>query len=796
MDISLKIKALNKLSESTTTDATIALTLELEKSKAIIKSEVNYEILDNNLEIHNVLIDRFPQLVLDSLIFFIESIDNRIISYNAAPALQEKISKYQNSSTLIVKSLTILSRLRYFSTERLVLLLLNLTKHSSEEVKEKAAHCLEEVSAYKINVIHGSGNEQGIGFGPQAIIVSILKSFNTDQLKEYLSPILTIFNELLSASMESISWKSHDSISISKGTLPADEGLAQIRGDSLLLLQKIYKELENSKDKLRVINTINCATSTHGYGRPESFLNLLNRDCIWVLGFYISIGSNEDLPIIQKIEHNGYWIYFHAASSEVEEKAIELERLIALNSEYQIYKTLIGFEGVHINWSLLKKDADRIDSTEQIRSERVIELSKSLNYENYHVWESRIIQYPKVESEDLATFPKFYEFLYLLSNENPELALRLVENNHVELDRFLIPLLKGLTSGRAKDEITLLIKSWVNSNQHLTAISKVFLENQCIDIDLIQAILQKAIETTNTYAISICISVVVTNYEINTQTGNSLIENVFIPAVKSLTVSKSANWIYDFWFKKEAPSFIASMNIEIITLILSNLENLEEINYHCEEILYQISLQFPEDVLAFLALRLAKESDSSTKGNYEAIPYEFYKLNKSLSKIPEKCLSVIFGNYKTNSYLFQYRGARLIRMIFKNIDKLAEDSFIEFMTPLSDDRISFIVGILRNYEGQLFLHGIFKFIIKNTPILSEFWNELAIALQSTGVVSGEFGFVEAYKRKIEEVVDWLSDPNPKVVRFTEWYISGLNSNIALEQASAEEQLALRKHQFL
>lgn len=60
---------------------------------------------------------------------------------------------------------------------------------------------------------------------------------------------------------------------------------------------------------------------------------------------------------------------------------------------------------------------------------------------------------------------------------------------------------------------------------------------------------------------------------------------------------------------------------------------------------------------------------------------------------------------------------------------------------------------------------------------------------------GEFGFVEAYERKVEEVRPWLNEDDTKIVKFAEWYIEGLSRNIESERARAEEQLALRKHNF-
>ena len=72
------------------------------------------------------------------------------------------------------------------------------------------------------------------------------------------------------------------------------------------------------------------------------------------------------------------------------------------------------------------------------------------------------------------------------------------------------------------------------------------------------------------------------------------------------------------------------------------------------------------------------------------------------------------------------------------------------------------------------------------------WSTIDVLLLSMGVVGGEFGMVEAYREKRDQVASWLSDPRPKVRRFAERYVRALNRNIAAEQRESEECLQLRK----
>jgi hypothetical protein len=67
-----------------------------------------------------------------------------------------------------------------------------------------------------------------------------------------------------------------------------------------------------------------------------------------------------------------------------------------------------------------------------------------------------------------------------------------------------------------------------------------------------------------------------------------------------------------------------------------------------------------------------------------------------------------------------------------------------------------------------------------------------IALDATGVVSGEFGFRDAHLRKKEETASWPKDEDAGVRAFAEYYQQYLDSRIEQETLDAERDLEIRK----
>ena len=61
------------------------------------------------------------------------------------------------------------------------------------------------------------------------------------------------------------------------------------------------------------------------------------------------------------------------------------------------------------------------------------------------------------------------------------------------------------------------------------------------------------------------------------------------------------------------------------------------------------------------------------------------------------------------------------------------------------------------------------------------FKELFIVLSQMGVVSGEYGFVEGFKRKKEEIQSWKKDKNKVIQLFIKKYEEYLNERIVFEK---------------
>lgn len=65
----------------------------------------------------------------------------------------------------------------------------------------------------------------------------------------------------------------------------------------------------------------------------------------------------------------------------------------------------------------------------------------------------------------------------------------------------------------------------------------------------------------------------------------------------------------------------------------------------------------------------------------------------------------------------------------------------------------------------------------------------------TGVVSGEFGFAEAWRHRKESLAEWMADERPAVKAFAEKHIAELDLMIASEQRRAEAEREMRNRSY-
>jgi hypothetical protein len=603
--------------------------------------------------------------------------------------------------------------------------------------------------------------------------------------------------------MESSLW-TYNAVELKSASTPATSELIDIRNRAIQILIKLYKLNITEKAKSEIIKTFNIGTRIpHRHCDDKLLTNILQNSRI-IIDFYITFLPSESFEILNIIEEDvlslhqsaNHFIKSDQYSEDVRtqsalliKSSTQFKNILNANEEFVIYKTLVGYKSVFLeDWDDNLKSYE--EKNEQ-RKEKIAGYTKLMNKKNFEQWQERILRCAQTKFDDYADSIYFRHFLELLAQNNSESILTLTKEHHTTISNCLTTILDGLLHSKLKNQASSLIKQWIIKNQYLYELARIFRINRDADIKLLNKIFTKAKALNDISTLTQIIPAALNYYDINPLTAKKL----FINTLKELTANHSTLWTRDFWYQQYKP-ISATLTVSETDIFLQNLLLVDYVDFHIEQILIPIAEKTPEKVIEFFGKRITTSNRKKDRRNYEAIPFQFYELNKPLSEVPNEAVDIISKWYKEEDRLmFVFHGAKLLKNIFPDFSKPFEEKLLEFLTNRKERNLQIVMAILKNYEGEIFLHKICKELIKALPENDKRLIEIEIILMSTGVVRGEFGFAEAYEQKKQEVADWLQDQHEQIRNFADRYLKDLDLRIAQETRRAKESIELRKHQF-
>ncbi|MEO8119920.1 MAG: hypothetical protein ABI606_11430, partial [Rhodoferax sp.] len=351
--------------------------------------------------------------------------------------------------------------------------------------------------------------------------------------------------------------------------------------------------------------------------------------------------------------------------------------------------------------------------------------------------------------------------------------------------------LRGLAAGGNKQTVTQIIDGWLPEARHLLQIAYSLDDAAIFTPELLARVLEKSIGAKHIRAIVACMSSAVSNF--SAADAREPVR-LFTAGIAALTELGSSAWIFELWFRPKIKEFLSGLDETHVDSILTNLMYLDEIDYHAEEILYIIAREHPVRVLKFFVNRLRAPSEKASS-KYEAVPFELHKVNEALAQHPGECVAAVRPLFDGDYAAFLYGGARLLKNIFPAFPPEFEQELASLVQSGNSTDIEFVLAVLRSYDGASALSSLCLEIVDHIPVDDPLLGEVAIVLESTGVVTGEFGFAEAMEKKRMEASAWLGSKSDRVKRFAESYSASLDRRIIDERARATEGIALRKAKY-
>ena len=792
----LRLAALSKLVDIKSAAVDQRLSEEFNRIEGALQKSTEYDELSESLKTLAVLVPRFHMATLPLLETFVRSVPNRTLTQDGSPISGTKL-RYRSTESLIREAIEVAEKVRYVHTEQVVDFLLEMSRAADKEIKTKAERALESLATFDLDVFYG---EPPLGAAPQACMVTYLDGLQNDALLANASIILQILGRVLSPIMEGTSWSYH-SVTIRRGSVASDGGVADMRTDALNLAKRIYGLDASVEHRRQVLRTLDAATRREGPVNGDKTSAMFERDAIIVLEFMRDLVATEALPLVQTIEHQAYWDYYHGASQAIKDKALEVRDAVDAHAEYQIYKQLIGFEGIFGNWEELSRSQEAWDYSDNKRRAAARQYLEEINDASYAKWRDRILEFSKTRSSDLAMFPVYYDFLQSIGKERPNLALELLIGHEEVMAPFLIALMRGLLTSANPADVEAVVKRWIEGGQHLTTIAKSLYKVGASRLELLAEVVDRAAALDVREALIQAMGVAASLYT----EGATDAKAIFMRSLRELAKHDDASWASVIWFSRDFQALVSAMEPGERAEVLATLISLPKLDYQAEDVLYEIGKHDLQAVLDFLFGRLKhdrvlakqkREPDGSGQDRFEPIPYQLTKLNELLAQAPDALLAALRDDFDVESRsMFSYRGVRIVKSAFPTYGAPLERLLLQYIKTGNDDDIEFVIGILGAYEGSTAILEVCKEIIKAVPEHSKIWNEVAAAIETTSIVRGEYGIVEAFECKLQGISGWMSDEDERVRNFAEWLTEGLQGLIKHERQRADQSMALRKYRY-
>lgn len=695
----------------------------------------------------------------------------------------------------------IVGSLRYADVTGTLQLLIDIYRDEpNDNIRQQILNVVKNLSEYNIDAYNHLGPML------QMALIDHLAGMSNAEVDSIRPIALTVWTEAIQSDITGTKWKA-DSVVLSTGAVPASDQLREVRDKAIKALFAAYDRSTDDAQKRAILSALDAATRTPNQAQfSNELLATTVKDATRIVDFVTERAKTESYELLQHLEHRFLYDYFRAKGltedpenrfgCQAEAAALvaaifKFRDTINADNRFVRYKVLVGFESVYPDhWTEKEFDYKGADEYRRGEANRYID---EINAANENDWFELISRCVETKSNDLATFPVFGNFISKLSERKPEVADRFLAKASDDLRSFLSGFLNGLALSGRSDIYERTLESEFESARNLTAVVRHLRYSDVKKPEFAARLLKRAIEKDESITVIECLLFALEHY------GTEKIADVDIylrDALTFLNDRKDPRWVSGAWFLEKATKFYEELNPERTAQVLDNLINLRQVDYQAERILVRLAERQMKAVWDYFGTRLAKEAaEDEVDEDFEAVPFQFHGLEKVLSKDPQLAISKGLSWFAQDQGLFQYRGGRLLSNTFPNCTPEFATALAELVKDGGDTEADFALAILQNYRGETTTYVVLKEIVSMFPDDVRKMAGVRGSVDNTGVVSGELGFVEAWRAKKESLMEWLVDERPAVKAFAEKHIADLELMIAAEQRRAEADREMRKRSY-
>jgi len=347
-------------------------------------------------------------------------------------------------------------------------------------------------------------------------------------------------------------------------------------------------------------------------------------------------------------------------------------------------------------------------------------------------------------------------------------------------------MLHSLSDAGHSGAVVPLIEAWVAEDKHLASIAWYLQFAQAFRFDLLATITAKGLASEDDQVLR---NVTVAAARQSAEHPEGLFDQVFLPAAQSLSSRRLFGWVGGM-FNWDQLGLLKGLSAPQVAPLMKLLVEVPRLGTDGEALLAVVAREHLQAAIELIGERFAYERDKSDF-RYEDLPYGLHYLREPLAAAPAEIVAAARRWFDADPGIAEFRGGRLIAELFPNIE---HPLYPLLYSHIEDGRqgIDFVLSVLRAYEGQEFLHPLLRAIVGVLPADDDLLHIVEIVIGSSGVLTGEYGSVEAQEARKALVAEWTNNENEAVRAFAARFIRAADNQLAMERRRADRSVALRK----
>jgi ppGpp synthetase/RelA/SpoT-type nucleotidyltranferase len=641
-----------------------------------------------------------------------------------------------------------------------------------------------------------------VGPGLQHLFVDRIAGLDDAALVAASPTVTTMLREALSSTVTGTSWQA-ESMILHTGSVAVTDDLKAVRRDALQQLERLHGLLSEGRERRELRFAMLAAGNTpNNAGYTDLLGEVIMDDLTRVITFFTSILPELGLEEKRRVEvdlHHRFYAYHTlppAMADNPELVAAQGRLLVAIAScraaldgdaDLDRYRALVGHDSVTpIMWA--KPGFDYQAAAEE-RSVKVDALVASVDAQSAEQWLTRLERFVETRSDDMATFLGLQEFIKKLAAAQPDILVAWLPQLSDRLADWLPGMLHGLSEAGHSAASLSLIEAWVAGDRHLSSIAWYLQFAEAFRFDLLATITAKALAANDDQVLQ---NVTVAAARQSTKHPDGLFDQIFLPAAQSLSSRRLFGWVGGM-FNWDQLGLLKGLSAQQVEPLLKILVEMPRLGTNGEALLAVVAREHVQAVIDLIGERFAHERDSDDL-RYEDLPYSLHYLRAPLALAPAEIAAAARRWFDVDPSLAQFRGGRLIAELFPNLEHPLYPLLYRQVEE-SREGIEFVLSVLRAFKGENFLHPLLRAIVGFLPADDELLHIVDIVIDTSGVLTGEYGSVEAQEARKALVSEWDADENETVRAFAARFIKSADNQLAMERRRTDRSVALRKIAF-